>query len=337
MQQTTPGHRDIARPVVVVGGANMDLKSRTGAAPILGTSNPGHQSWSPGGVGRNIAENLARLGDPVELVAAVGDDPVGRDLLARTAAAGVGIGHVVTSRRPTGVYAAVLDDVGELVIAVSDMAATDELTVADLAPARDLVRRARLVVVDGNLSEGLVGWLLDVAAAAAVPVVLDPVSVPKALHLRTTLSIERPSLAITPNLDELGAVAGVAPPTDEAGIMAAAAVLHDRGVRHVWVRRGGAGSLLSERLGTGAEPVLVRLAAPEVEVEDVTGGGDAMTAGFIHHYLEHGVGADAARFGQMAAALTVEVSETVRSDLTSELVHARMDAAPDQTTAVPTS
>ena len=226
---------------------------------------------------------------------------------------------------------------GELVIGVSDMAATDELTVADSAPARDLVRRARLVVVDGNLSEGLVGWLLDVAAAAAVPVVLDPVSVPKALHLRTTLSIERPSLAITPNLDELGAVAGVAPSTDEAGIMAAAAVLHDRGVRHVWVRRGGAGSLLSERLGTGAEPVLVRLAAPEVEVEDVTGGGDAMTAGFIHHYLEHGVGADAARFGQMAAALTVEVSETVRSDLTSELVHARMDAAPDQTTAVPTS
>lgn len=319
MEPSPPG------PVVVVGGANMDVKAQTGSAPILGTSNPGTQGWTPGGVGRNIAENLARLGQRVELVAAVGDDPVGRDVVERTRQAGVGVGHVLGSAHPTGVYVAVLDDAGELVIGVSDMAATDELTVAAVAVERDLVAGARLLVVDGNLPEPVVGWLLDVAAETGVPVVIDPVSVPKAAHLRTTLTTDRPVLALTPNLDELAAVVGRAL-TGEDDVLAAVEELHLRGVRQVWVRRGPSGSLFSERTGPDMAPVALALPAPVVEVADVTGGGDAMTAGFIHHYLEHGVGADAARFGQMTAALTVEVAETVRPDLTTALVDARLAA-----------
>ena len=53
--------------VVVVGGANMDLKARSAATLVTGTSNPGSTRMSPGGVGRNVAENLARLGTAVHL------------------------------------------------------------------------------------------------------------------------------------------------------------------------------------------------------------------------------------------------------------------------------
>ena len=62
------GRGYIVRPeadsVVVVGGAVLDTKVRTALAPVLGTSNPGTASATVGGVGRNIAENLARLGRP---------------------------------------------------------------------------------------------------------------------------------------------------------------------------------------------------------------------------------------------------------------------------------
>ena len=61
-----------ARHVVVVGGINADLKARTTAPLVPGTSNPGTATLSPGGVGRNIAENLAHLGTPVSLVGVVG-------------------------------------------------------------------------------------------------------------------------------------------------------------------------------------------------------------------------------------------------------------------------
>lgn len=62
----------------MIGGANMDLKARSHARATSRTSNPGHGSMAPGGVARNIAENLGRLGNRVHLVSVVGRDPLGR-------------------------------------------------------------------------------------------------------------------------------------------------------------------------------------------------------------------------------------------------------------------
>ena len=57
--------------VVVIGGANLDLVGRPSHGLVAGTSNPGHIRVSPGGVGRNVAENLGRLGVPALLLSAV--------------------------------------------------------------------------------------------------------------------------------------------------------------------------------------------------------------------------------------------------------------------------
>ena len=80
--------------VVVIGGSNVDIKARSAAPATPRTSNPGHGSMTPGGVGRNIAENLARLGTRTHLVSAVGRDALGDNLVAQTSAAGVRGEHV---------------------------------------------------------------------------------------------------------------------------------------------------------------------------------------------------------------------------------------------------
>src|SRR3954471_22652199 len=154
--------------VVVIGGANVDVKARRPAASVPATSNPGPGSMAAGGVGRNIAENLARLGTRTHLVAAIGVDRLGDQVLAVTSGAGVHVEHVRRSARSTGTYTAVLDADGELVVAVSDMAATDELSVGQVGAARDLVAAAALVVLDGNLSSRTLGFALDLAATAGV-------------------------------------------------------------------------------------------------------------------------------------------------------------------------
>src|SRR6478609_3187794 len=105
--------------VVVVGGANMDVKARSTRAAVRGTSNPGSATMSAGGVGRNVAENLARLGTRTHLVAAVGADALGDQVLSVTSGAGVHVEHVRRSARATGTYTAVLDAAGELVVAVA--------------------------------------------------------------------------------------------------------------------------------------------------------------------------------------------------------------------------
>jgi pseudouridine kinase len=59
-------------------------------------------------------------------------------------------------------------------------------------------------------------------------------------------------------------------------------------------------------------------------VVDVTGAGDSMTAAFVHALLRGDSPVLAARFGQQAAALTVASPETVRPDLTAQLVDAEL-------------
>ena len=324
------GRGYIVRPqehsVVVVGGANMDIKASSHHSIELRTSNPGVAMSTPGGVGRNIAENLARLGSPTHLVAPVGSDSFGEEVVAATRAAGVVVDHLIATDDPTGTYLAVLDSTGELVVAVSNMRATDRLTVRQLMASRDLLSHATLLVLDGNVPEAPAAWLLDFAAAVKVPVVLDPVSVAKARPLAHLLTPQRPVLALTPNLDELSAIVGEPVAQTRVAIARAARRLHHQGVRNVWVRRGTRGSLLSSVDDQGRATV-VTLAAPPVSAVDVTGAGDAMTAAFVHALMRGDDPVEAARFGQMAAALTVASPETVRPDLTPRLIDAELRKA----------
>jgi pseudouridine kinase len=294
----------VAGSIVVIGGANLDVKAHSARDAVARTSNPGTVLRSAGGVGRNVAENLARLGTEVSLVAAVGTDPAGDEVLTATESAGVDVSRVARVAEATGTYVAVLDADGELVVAVAAMAATESIGPADVDGVSDLIGAAALVVLDGNLSTATLGRALEVCAATGARVVLDPVSVPKAAALAGLLSVRTPLLAITPNADELGALGG------------SAGALHEHGAELVWTRLGVAGSRLS---GPGGVVVdIAPVAAPAVV--DVTGAGDAMLAAFCHALLAGAAPAEAAAYGQSAAALTVASAHTVRPDLTDELV-----------------
>ena len=73
---------------------------------------------------------------------------------------------------------------------------------------------------------------------------------------------------------------------------------------------------------------VVLVGAPDASVADVTGAGDSMTAGYVHALLAGADVVEAARFGQVLAALTCASADTVRADLTTALVAAHL--TPDQ-------
>lgn len=299
--------------VVVVGGANIDLKVRTLDRAIPATSNPGVASQAPGGVGRNVAENLARLGVATTLISAVGQDDLGDALLRDTAEAGVDVHHVLrVPGASTGTYTAVLDSTGDLLVAVAAMQVIDALDATVLRRRRAAFHGAGWVVADGNLSAESVIEVLTLASDAGARVVYEPVSVPKAAHLLAALDAGLAPYAATPNLDELAALVGRPVPDTKPAIRRAALDLHERGIELVWIRRGTKGSLLS------TPQQMHTLASLPATVADVTGAGDSMLgaflAGLVHgHTPEH-----AARLGHAAAALTVAHTATVVPDLTLE-------------------
>jgi pseudouridine kinase len=318
--------------VVVIGGANVDVKARSAARVRQGTSNPGHSSMTPGGVGRNVAENLARLGTRTFLVAAVGRDAAGESLLNQTAAAGVRVEYVHRTDQPTGTYVALLDCDGELVSAVADMAATSTLGPEEVNRARDVIATAGMVVLDGNLGPETLDHALDLAHASGVRTILEPVSVLKAALLAPHVTADRPLYAVTPNRDELAALTELDVRTDRQ-VRLGSDTLHQRGVRHVWIRLGERGSLLSSAsAGTTLIP------ASSTTIQDVTGAGDAMLAAFCHALIGGADPLDAARYGQAAAALTIASPHTVRPDLTPRLIEtvlARSDRARSDQGSIP--
>ncbi len=284
--------------VVVLGGTNMDVVARTSAPLVPATSNPGHTRISPGGVGRNVAACLGLLGAPVRLVSAVGDDAFGDEALRVTAACGADVSAVRRAPGATGTYTAVLDDRGELVAAVSDMAIVDELVLETVH-----LTDAALVVLDGNLAHAQAARVVAAAADAGVPLAFEPVSVAKAGRLA---DLVHDLFLVTPNSDELAALTG-RPATDWR---ASVADLHDRGVEHVWLRQGADGSWMCTR---GEEPTHLRAVA--ATVVDVTGAGDAMLAAWVAAWLGGSDPVEAARLGHRAAAATIESPHTVRPDL----------------------
>ncbi len=140
--------------LLILGAASLDTKGRASQPIQTGTSTPGAIRISAGGVARNIAENLARLGEQVILLSAVGDDSSGRRILSQAAETGIDVSHVVVdARHRTAAYLAVLDETGNMATSIDDMAISQEvLTPQLLYRHRNLFRNARMIALDANLS-----------------------------------------------------------------------------------------------------------------------------------------------------------------------------------------
>lgn len=315
-----------SRPVLCLGAANLDRKMRTLATLQMGTSNPVRSTEVFGGVGRNIAENLARLGLPVALLTALGDDAAGHALQTHAEDAGIDLrGSLHLANTGSGTYTAVLDEHGEMLLAMANMQLYEELTPAFLRSRQPQRTQAALTVCDLNLGLESVAFLLDEARAAehnAAPLVIVAVSQPKMAHLPQDLTGLQ---LLILNRGELETRVARALPTDAALHEACREVLR-QGVRQLIVTLGGDGVVFTD--GAGPDAALAHLNALAVAAVDVTGAGDAFSAAVCWSlYHDSNNLALACQRGLKLAALTLASSATV-SPLISASVLSDVEDAP---------
>ena len=318
--------------VVVIGGANIDLRGRP-AGEVLEryTSNPGKINVGSGGVGRNIAHNLALLSVPVTLLSAVGDDGEGIRILEETGKAGVKMEQMIISgEHPTGIYLAILDEKGEMEVAVSDMRILEEVTVDYLRSKAYLIKESKIVVVDTNIPEESIGYVVELCNKVKVPVLIEPVSVEKARKLRKVLDRSGRWIIdyITPSEDELESILGEEIGDDrDIDLVKAAEELRRKGAKNVIVTLRERGIYVScGGADEGRKEDWNKFMAPyRGEVVDVTGAGDALAAGLVYGIYKGYSMEVAARFGLGAAALTISTKEAVRRDLREGLLRSRME------------
>ncbi|AKU22370.1 carbohydrate kinase [Massilia sp. NR 4-1] len=300
------------RPVLCIGAANLDRKLRTLAPLQMGTSNPAGASETCGGVARNIAENLARLGSPTALLTALGGDAAGQALQAHAEAAGIDMsGSLKLHGMASGTYTAVLDAGGEMVLALADMALYEQLSPAFLASRQPQRSAAALVAADLNLPLDSVALLLAEARSSGVPLVIVAVSQPKMARL--PLDLRGLQLLIL-NRGELEARSGRALPT-EADVRAACLELQSQGVRDIIVTCGAAGVYHT------IPGDLHWMPAHEVDVVDVTGAGDAFAAAVCWSLAQGSADlTQACARGLQAAALTLQSPHTVSPALSADAI-----------------
>jgi pseudouridine kinase len=302
-----------SEPILVVGGANLDRIAKGFSAVLLGTSNPVSVQESFGGVARNVAENLARLGLPVRLMTVVGDDLPGAALLKQARDLGIDTGACLTVVDcPTGTYTAILQPDGEMVLAMADMGVMDRFTEAALHQRRSHWASTRFRVLDCNLPSAVLSVLIEDSRRQGAKLVIVGVSEPKMSRLPA--SLEGVSALIL-NVGELAARVGRSLP-DRTAVADACRQLHAQGAQGVVITLGGEGVLCSR----GVQD-LKHLSAPKTEIVDVTGAGDAFSAGVVASLVQDPDDLlRACLLGQRLAALTLGSRSSVAASLTPEFL-----------------
>ena len=302
--------------VAVVGGAVIDRKYLARAPLIAGTSNPVEGMRSFGGVARNVAENLAALGAGVSFVSAVGADESGRDLARHLGARGIDVANLFQlPDERTAEYAAILEPGGDLAYGIADMAIFDRMTPELLANAAPSLAAARLVFADCNLPAATLAALIEQRRAGRFELAIDAVSTPKVKKLPRDLSgVDLLFL----NLDEASAYLGSTYSKDINGMEKAAKALIEAGASAVILTSGARGAVVANGDGVNLVPVV------EARPVDMTGAGDAMIAGTLHHYLHSGALHEAVRRGALIAALTTESAASVHPQMSPHFVEANL-------------
>ena len=300
--------------VLVIGTACLDIKGWPQATLETGTSVPGIIRTSVGGVGRNIAENLARLGVPTVLLSAVGRDRSGERVLMQTSAAGIDTGHLLAvDDCPTGAYLALLDESGALAYAVNDTRVTASLRPRFFYDKRRLFRDAALIVLDASLAPDSLETIFRLTRQYQVPVCADPTSPALASRLCPYLG---DLLLITPNVQELAAFCEISvTDSSDKSMVVAAKQLIALGVKIAVITLAEQGLCYATTGESGRVPAI------RTEVVDLTGGGDALTAAVIFALLNDIPVSEAMPLGCSAASLTIASEHTVVPELTLELLY----------------
>lgn len=305
-------------PIICIGGANIDRKFYAKYKLTNETSNPVKSSKTVGGVARNIAENLGRLGEEVILISACGQDSEWKEIYDLSSPY-MKLEHVAQfEHSSTGSYTAVLDQNGDLSIAFADMDVYEHLTPELLIKNSNLLRSAKCIVVDLNCPGETIDFLCSFTSKYHIPFVIIPVSSPKMNRLPKTLNAV--SWLIV-NKDETETFMDIQINDDKDWEYSVKKWL-ELGVQNVIVTHGSKGVM------TGVENGEIRY-YPAIEtpmVVDVTGAGDSFCSGVIYSWLQNQEFDYIIKSGLINAHKTIMSKYTVRQELSPKQFALDMEA-----------
>ena len=300
--------------IALIGAANLDISAKSDARAVAGDSNPGSIACCPGGVARNVAENLLRLHVDARLISVLGEDAFAQVLRQSAERMGLCLQacHSIATAR-TATYLSLHDADGEMAVAVNDMGILEHLTPDLLARHTALLQGAAALVLDSNLRPDALAWLGQ--QFPGKPLFAEAVSVAKCSKLLPLL----PALhTLKANRIEAQALCGKAIHSPQHA-QQAAWQLHQRGPRHVVISLGAEGAAWCDADGrTGHYP------GRPLHMVSATGAGDALLSGLIYGFLQGLTLERALPWAMACAELTLSSTFANSPQLSVQAVQARL-------------
>ena len=263
------------KKILCIGDLALDVISQLKEPINYGNDTASRISSHPGGQAANVATWITRTHSKAQLVARVGNDPVGFALISDLDKYGVEHMNLMHSGRPTGVVVILVDANGERTM-FPDNGANADLEVSDLPPLDDVdgVYLSGYALLDFRSRDAVLSMIAKIKAAGK-PIYFDPTTTGamKIVSRDEVLSWVKLMDGILLNSEEalyLGDAKDVE--TAEKNLTAYTPL--------VVIKLGSRGAMAVHK------DVVAKVSAVTTNVVDTTGAGDSFAAGFIPKWLE---------------------------------------------------
>jgi len=284
-------------PVVAIGDVMLDIliKPRGEIRPASDTESA--IQLAVGGQAANVATNLARMGVPVQLVARIGDDALGRVASAFLEQSGVRFPGAPVAGERTGALAVLVDADGQRTM-FPQVGANARLDAAFVR--RYWPEELRALFVSGYAllrpaTRPAARWAMEKARRSGAVVAVDPASYGpiEDAGAESVLAWMDPAGIVLPNRDEARVLTGA----DDPEIMLERLAERFPVVVLKLDKDGAMARAGGERC---------HVPAATLQVVDTTGAGDAFDAAFLAAYLAGKPLADAVAAGVQASTAVIQ-------------------------------
>lgn len=290
------------KKVCIIGGANIDIYAQPHDKLIIRDSNPSNISFHIGGVGCNVARNLALLGVSVSFVSVFGNDAFSHTLINSCQKLNMDISKCLFDSLKSSVYLCINDKDGDMYLGANDMNILNRLNVEYMSKIIHWINGHDACVFDTNLSEETINYLIE---NVKIPLFLETVSVSKCNKL------SKLPFMIKSNKPEAEYLSGITVKS-KTDLKKAADEIVKKGAEFVVITLGAEGSFYTYKDESGIA------AAPKDKVINTTGAGDAFFAGVIYGYLSDEKISACLNYGTALSSFALNCESAVNEKITKE-------------------
>ena len=299
--------------ISIIGGANVDIIGLPYKKLRMKDSNPGKTTISLGGVGRNIGENLSRLGVNTKIITVLGNDIYGKLLMEECKKINLDISEsLILENGNTSTYLAILDEYGDMELALSSMDIIERMDMHFIKEKQAIIENSNICILDTNIPTAVLEYMVT---NFNIDFFLDTVSTTKAEKAKHILGYFH---TIKPNKLEAEILSGM-PINNMEDLKNAAGYFVRKGVKRVFITLGEKGVYYFD----GEKEKY--MSSPNVEIINATGAGDAFMAALGYSYLNNLDIENTLKFSIATSIVTLESEYTINPNISVKNINNRRE------------